>query len=65
MQSTEAGPSRNQHPESAFDDSESDEVESGIDDDVPYFSDIEAMVLNLDGLHEFTLPKNDLKKLQF
>ncbi|XP_047971626.1 uncharacterized protein LOC125214583 isoform X1 [Salvia hispanica] len=48
IQSTEAGPSRSQHPESAFDDSESDEVESGIDDDVPYFSDIEAMILEMD-----------------
>ncbi|XP_057766146.1 uncharacterized protein LOC130986693 [Salvia miltiorrhiza] len=48
IRSTEAGSSRSQHPESAVDDSVSDEVESGIDDDVPYFSDIEAMILEMD-----------------
>ncbi|KAL1569532.1 hypothetical protein AAHA92_01001 [Salvia divinorum] len=48
LRSTEAGPSRSQHPESAIDDSELDDVESGIDDDVPYFSDIEAMILEMD-----------------
>lgn len=61
IRSTEAGSSRSQHPESMVDDSISDEVEYGIDDDVPYFSDIEAMVLNLDSLLEFILLKKDLK----
>ncbi|KAH6791467.1 hypothetical protein C2S51_006473 [Perilla frutescens var. frutescens] len=48
MRSTEAGSARSQHPESVVDDSVSDEQESEIDDDVPYFSDIEAMILEMD-----------------
>lgn len=44
IQSMEAGSSRSQLPESVESVSVSDPVESDIDDDVPYFSDIEAMV---------------------
>lgn len=59
IRSTEAGSSRSQHLESVDDDSVSVE-ESEIDDDVPYFSDIEAMVLILDSQLE-SFPPKDLK----
>ncbi|KAL7144158.1 hypothetical protein ABFS83_08G240100 [Erythranthe nasuta] len=48
IQSTEAGSARTPIPESVVNDSVSDQEESQIDDDVPYFSDIEAMILEMD-----------------
>lgn len=44
LRSAEAGSATTQLPESVVDESVSDEEESQIDDDVPCFSDIEAMV---------------------
>ncbi|KAK6150582.1 hypothetical protein DH2020_015514 [Rehmannia glutinosa] len=48
IRSTEAGSGKNPLPESLVEDSVSDHEESQIDDDVPYFSDIEAMILEMD-----------------
>ncbi|XP_011090415.1 uncharacterized protein LOC105171097 [Sesamum indicum] len=48
MRSTETGFARTPLPESAADSSVSDPEESLIDDDVPYFSDVEAMILDMD-----------------
>ncbi|KAL8477798.1 hypothetical protein ACS0TY_029916 [Phlomoides rotata] len=48
IQSIEAGSSRSQRPESVENVSVSDPEESDINDDVPYFSDIEAMILEMD-----------------
>lgn len=59
--STEAGSARIHPPESVVDDSVSDEEESEIDDDVPYFSDIEAMILEMD-LDPYDQDPNSVKK---
>ncbi|KAI3451023.1 hypothetical protein Pfo_007688 [Paulownia fortunei] len=48
IQSTETGSARTPLPESVVDDSVSNHEESQLDDDVPYFSDIEAMILEMD-----------------
>ncbi|KAK4417382.1 Microspherule protein 1 [Sesamum alatum] len=48
IRSTEGGFARTALPESAVDSSVSDPEESLIDDDVPYFSDVEAMILDMD-----------------
>ncbi|KAL0332985.1 UNVERIFIED_CONTAM: Microspherule protein 1 [Sesamum calycinum] len=48
IRSTETGFARTPLPESAVDSSVSDPEESLIDDDVPYFSDVEAMILGMD-----------------
>ncbi|CAA0839240.1 Forkhead-associated (FHA) domain-containing protein [Striga hermonthica] len=44
----EAGPVSTSLPESLLNDSVSDQEEPQIDDDVPYFSDVEAMILEMD-----------------
>lgn len=61
IRSTEAGSARIQPPDSVVDDSVSDEEESEIDDDVPYFSDIEAMILEMD-LDPYDQDPNSVKK---
>ncbi|KAL6576093.1 hypothetical protein OROHE_000564 [Orobanche hederae] len=48
VRSMEAGSATTQLPESLVDDSVSDLEESQIDNDVPYFSDVEAMILDMD-----------------
>ncbi|KAL6552231.1 hypothetical protein OROGR_008385 [Orobanche gracilis] len=48
VRSMEAGSASTQLPEALVDDSVSDLEESQIDNDVPYFSDVEAMILDMD-----------------